>query len=207
MSTRILHYLPIIHTQADLGSLAGAVRKGIDAATHERRTRVVDAAWERIETWLASLDAECGAASLTIYQDGLPVCEPGAAVSERRLVLDLAAEGSRNHMLLSTLMQRGATVMGTESPELLVQEYELARAALAPGARPDPRTGSRARTVLELRDRFIAARINDSLKAERRGVLLLGALHDPTPWLADDIQIDYPLGLPRRPVPGPGAHA
>jgi len=207
MSSRILHYLPIIHTPTDLGSLAGAVASGVDAPSLERRTRAVDAAWERIETWLASLDAEFAAATLVIYQDGLPVCDAGSAVSEPKIVRELAESGSRNHRLLQTLMQRGATVMGTESPALLVQELELARSAVTPHARPDPRVGARARTVLEMRDRFIAARINDTLPINKRGVLLLGALHDPSSWLADDIKIDYPLGLPRRPGTRQGAHA
>jgi hypothetical protein len=201
MSVRHLHYLPIVHTEADLGSLAETVRRGADSVALERRRRAVDAAWERIETWLTSLAAEHGAGPLVIYQDGLPVCGPKSGVCERKIVSDLAASGSRNHALLHAMMQRGATVMGTESPELLVREFQLARAALLPAAAgADPRTEARARTVLEQRDRFIAERINATLSADRRGVLLLGALHDPTPWLADDIRVDYPLGLPRRPV-------
>ena len=66
------------------------------------------------------------------YQDGLPV-----SGHELRIVNELARAGSSNHQLLLRMRLRGATIMGTEAGELLVQEYQLARQLItAPRASP-----------------------------------------------------------------------
>ncbi len=49
------------------------------------------------------------------------------AAMNREIVSELSASGSRNHRLLMHLMDKGAMIMGTESPELLMEEYELAK--------------------------------------------------------------------------------
>ena len=89
--------------------------------------------------------------------------------------------------------------MGTESPELLVAEYQLASAELAAGRvshrkiRPD-----RVRdTLLEKRDRFIADRINGTLGAGESGILFMGMLHQVARYLDSSIKVVYPLGRPR----------
>jgi hypothetical protein len=55
-----------------------------------------------------------------IHLEGLPVCG-----HESEIVADLARAGSRNHRLLLRLREFGAIIMGTESAELLVEEYQL----------------------------------------------------------------------------------
>jgi hypothetical protein len=56
-------------------------------------------------------------AQVRLYQDGLPVCG-----NELQIVQDVAAQGSKNYQLLQELITAGARLMGTEDPELLLQE-------------------------------------------------------------------------------------
>ena len=119
--------MPIIHTNADLGSLQGAVRKLHEqraGASHwQDRVRQIGQLWRSIRTSLLQLDLDWSEVSL--YQDGLPVCG-----KEEQIVQDLARSGSTNHRLLLEFMARSARLVGTESPELLVEEYELNRRLL-----------------------------------------------------------------------------
>jgi hypothetical protein len=89
--------------------------------------------------------------------------------------------------------------MGTESPELLVEEYQLAAAAFASGAaaRTEVRQKQLRDALLEKRDRYIAARINGTLGAGESGILFMGMLHQVVRYLDSDIDVIYPLGPPR----------
>jgi hypothetical protein len=195
-SGRKLVYIPIIHTVADMGTLGAAVRGmklsalGRQGLTHN--SAVVEKMWAQIESVVASLPVTPG--SLRVYQDGLPVCR-----HEQKIVSELASAGNRNHGLLLKLQARGATLMGTESPELLVEEYQLAAAAFAPGStvRTQIRQKQLRETLLEKRDRYIAARINGTLGAGESGILFMGMLHQVARYLDADIHVIWPLGPPR----------
>jgi hypothetical protein len=106
---------------------------------------------------------------------------------------------NRNHRLLLELEARGATMMGTESPELLIEEYQLATAAFASGItlKRNGRQQELRDSLLEKRDRFIADRINRTLGAGESGILFLGMLHEAAKYLDSGIDVIYPLGLPR----------
>jgi hypothetical protein len=191
-----LIYIPIIHTAADMGSLGASIRgkklstMGRPGLTHQ--AAVVDKMWEKIESVAASLPLAQG--TVRVYQDGLPVCG-----HEREIVSELAGAGSRNHRLLLALAERGAALMGTESPELLVEEYQLASAAFASGAslKREVRQRELRDSLLEKRDRYIAQRINSTLGAGESGILFLGMLHQAAKYLDSGIDVVYPLGLPR----------
>jgi hypothetical protein len=190
---RRLVYIPIIHTLADMGTLGASIQKVKRKALGRRglahTTAAVEKMWEEIERTVRNLPVRPG--SVRVYQDGLPVCG-----YEQEIVSDLAEAGSRNHRLLLSLRTRGAILMGTESPELLVQEYQLASAALAAGrASPAKMCRDRIRdTLLERRDRYVADRINRTLGAGETGILFMGMLHEVTRSLEPDIQVVYPLG-------------
>ncbi len=184
---RLLH-VPIIHTQADMGGLGDAFKRMLVGKLGEQwwefNLNLVDQVWTAIETALAGLNLRYEL--VRIYQDGLPVCG-----HELRIVNELARAGSRNHRLLLRLHQRGATIMGTESAELLVEEYQLAKQLVADSQSPDTRgTGeqTRARSLLNRRDEFIAARINATLKSRETGIVFLGLLHSLAGKLAPDIE-------------------
>ncbi len=185
--SRLLHYLPIVHTEQDLGGLGTAVKAHTEARlgamAWERKQRLTAQYWARLTRWAMQLPAQLG--GYRLYQDGLPVCGKEAAI-----VAELAEKGSRNHALLALLCQRGAALMGTESPELLLQEYRLAQslfAHAAPSAAPEPSA------LLQRRDAFIARRIAETLQPGETGILFIGALHAVAALLPADIRLDYPL--------------
>lgn len=191
---RPLSIIPIIHTPADLGSLAHAHRVAAVAARGEHAAnelaRRVEAFWDRVDQWAQALQIHPG--RVFIYQDGLPIC-PVDMPAEMRIIDDLARAGSRNHAILQQLAARGASVVGTEPPDLLRKELQLAR-AIAAG--PDPRHAQRARTLLELRDRAIADRIDSTLPADAAGLLFIGSAHNVAPLLPADIIVTRPLDAP-----------
>jgi hypothetical protein len=193
---RKLVYIPIIHTAADMGTLAASIRgKKLSMVGRQglaRNVAAVEKMWDKIERVASRLPLAPG--TVRVYQDGLPICQ-----HEQEIVSELAESGSRNHRLLLQLQSRGARVMGTESPELLVEEYQLAKASLASGVTAEDASRQRQLrdTVLEKRDRFIADRINVTLGDGETGILFIGMLHSLSRFLDSDIRVAYPLGLPR----------
>jgi hypothetical protein len=188
--TRRLIWVPIIHSQEDLGRLREAVRRQ-HSERHgdehwDRHVRAVEAFWRQVRSRVAGLGLDPG--RIRLYQDGLPVYPQAGAI-----VADLAHAGSENHQLLVEMAEAGATVEGTESPELLLLEYRLALQTLgvngsgvvAATAEEFSRLG---RELLERRDRFIADRIDETLLPGETGLLFLGLLHEPGPYLPADVR-------------------
>jgi len=150
-------------------------------------TMRADKLWQEIEQIVEALPVVAG--KVRVYQDGLPVC-----AHELQIVSDLAQAGSRNHKLLLRLVDRGAILMGTESAELLVEEYHLATTSLA----SMPAAGARSyrlasAALLEKRDRYISDRIDTTLRNGETGILFLGMLHNVQAYLAADIEVRYPV--------------
>ena len=196
--SRTLIYLPIVHTQADMGALKQSVARATLEKTGRaglaRKTAAIDKIWTEIE---AAIYALCLSFDrVRLYQDGLPVCG-----REAEIVTELAQAGSRNHLLLLRLMAQGAVLMGTESGDLLVQEYQLARQSLttrlprAAGVAASRRALSEA--LLQRRDQFMAQRINETLKSGETGILFLGMLHSLQRYLQPDVKVIYPVQRPR----------
>ncbi len=185
---RALIYFPIIHSPQDLGSfsqLAGNLR------TKEQENNYLDAVkhfWEMIATTIDGLELDYK--TLKLYQDGLPVCE-----KEKEIVADVAESGSPNYRLLQTLIQKGAMLMGTESPELLAKEYALMTQMLNPKDSTEI-SSENAETLLNQRDEYIAQRISETLQNDEMGILFLGLTHNIETKLAKDIIVIQPLGKP-----------
>jgi NurA-like 5'-3' nuclease len=192
---RKLYYIPIIHTHVDMGSLNKSI---IRATLHnlgrtalKRKIDLIDKMWNNIEQTIQSLYLSYK--SVLLYQDGLPVCG-----QEVKIVTQLAKAGSRNHQLLLNMMGKGATIMGTESLELLMEEYELAKQVLADEnilKFPSERTSQQALSdsLLKKRDQFIANRINSTFHRGKTGILFLGMLHSVVNWLDNDILVVKPF--------------
>jgi len=189
--TRPLIWVPIVHGQADLGSMSEAVQKAYlhkhGQAAWDRHVEAVAGLWRSTREAIERLGLDYG--QVRLYQDGLPYCGHEAAI-----VRDLAQAGSANHQLLLELMAKGGRVVGTESPELLIEEYELMRQMLSfpgPGDEHDARQQHRAlgKALLGKRDRYIAERIGQTLHAGETGLLFLGLLHSLEPYLPADIQM------------------
>jgi hypothetical protein len=197
--TRRLIWVPIIHTQADLGSMTGPVREAyirrMGRAQFDRHVKMVADLWLTIRREIDGLDLPWP--EVRLYQDGLP-----AGGHEAKIVRDLAEAGSPNHRLLADLMARGATITGTESPDLLLEEYKLAQQTLAPpdaakGKAPAGHLKAVGRRLLDQRDTFIAGRIAETLEPGRTGLIFLGMLHSLSGRLPPKIEV-IQLGHVRR---------
>jgi hypothetical protein len=177
---RTLIYVPIIHSEADLGTMADEMRRQFHAVLDsadlwERRTAAVEAMWNGLRAKLLALELDWPRTRL--YQDGLPVCD-----LEPQIVRDLAAKGSRNYLLLLELMERGALLMGTDRPDLIVAEYRriqrLVQAAQTGAADAVVEELRReGEVILRRRDDYIAQRIDATLQEGETGILFLGLLH------------------------------
>lgn len=198
---RALIYIPMIHTQVEMGTLSSSMRRlmtqKLNGQAWERHEDVIRGLWEGIrravERWPLSWE------HVRLYQDGLPRCG-----REAEIVADLAGAGSPNHQLLLSLIKKGATLMGTESPDLVLEEYRLAQQILTAenpeeAARIDARYAARRRALLAQRDQYIARRLNESLRVGETGLLFLGVLHSLDSRLAKDIAVSYPFGRPPHP--------
>ena len=192
---RTLYHVSIIHTQSDLGALNKLVMQAsiqkLGLSGIKRKMEVVDQLWSTIELFTDNLNIPFK--RVRIYQDGLPVCG-----KETDIIKDLAKAGSRNHRLLLQMFKKGAMVMGTESAELLVEEYELYKQILIQEQTnevTENKTGleTLSESLLKKRDSFIADRINHTLHSGETGILFLGLLHAIEHMLDKDIQVIYPL--------------
>jgi len=182
---RTLIVIPIIHTEQDMGSLLEQIKQEyVTRYGHEKWTehlKSIDEVWSGIRQMIAAL--ELPYASVRLYQDGLPQCG-----KEADIVKEVAARGGQNHQLLVELMEQGARLMGTEDPDLLLQEYQLHRSALGGGEQGhENQREDQSRRLLSERDRFIAGRINATLLAGEIGLLFLGLAHAAEPLLDADI--------------------
>lgn len=186
---RALIYFPIIHSHKDLGTLDKRVS---DLRTDEQADKYLDATehfWKMIATTIEDLELDYS--HLRLYQDGLPVCG-----KEQEIVAEVVeSAGSQNFKLLQKLHQKGAVLMGTESPELLVQEHALMTQLLNPGE-PTEISLKTAQELLNKRDDYIAQRIDKTLQDNEMGLLFLGLMHNIEKKLPQDIVIIQPLGKP-----------
>lgn len=175
---RRLLITPIIHTEAELGSEGSAHRSSYiarygDRGWAERESRI-DQYWRTVQDTLLNLPIPFE--QVKLYQDSLP-----DAPDIDRLVAEMAQHGSPNHQLLQLLQARGATIIGTESLALLIEEYQAIKQQRA--------TVEFLRRSLAERDSYIARRIANSLKAGEIGILFIGAAHDVARFCDPTIEV------------------
>lgn len=177
MSRRLL-IVPIVHTEAELGSEGGGQRDAFVARHGALRWAERVAKIEHY--WITVRDAVLGLPipfdRVKVYQDSLPD-GPGTD----RLIEDMAGQGSPNHRLLRLLKDRGAAVLGTESLALLLAEYQAIKESRA--------SPEFLRRSLDSRDRHIANRIGDTLGDGDIGILFIGAAHDVARFCDPAIQV------------------
>lgn len=187
---RRLLLVPIIHDEADMGSLGAALARRSAELSGESRwalhKRTVGQFWASIETFLLSLDPD----TLKVYQDGL------AAGGEMglRIVQEAARRGSRNYQTVLKLLSQGAEIRKTEDAQLLLDERQSILNSLRQESSQEGQPGIPSRTapadqLLEQRDKFIARTIGETLKAGELGVLFIGAHHNVQPHLQVDITV------------------
>ena len=188
---RKLLYVPIIHVDSDLGSIAPAIdKRSTQICGRERWKRhkqTVSTFWDNIEKYFKKLNAN----NLKIYQDGLMIDgELG-----QKIIEEGAQKGSRNYQIVLDMIRRGSEIRKTEDIKLLKEEYNrILKLAQSKSLweRSAAHIGYRFHRdkLMDKRDRFIADTINQTLKAEEMGVLFIGAYHDVLSLLAKDIAIE-----------------
>jgi hypothetical protein len=165
---RTLIIVPIVHSREDMGSLAPESARGLAEATRRGA-----AFWSAMRKRIESLELDWSGVS--VYQDGLPDTLP-------ELVDKIVSKApGQNYELLRWLIEQGATVLGTEDPELLVEEHTLLRAINDASGRAKARAraayANRAPALLDERDGYIARRIDATLGEGQTGLLFIGVAH------------------------------
>jgi hypothetical protein len=177
---RQLIYIPIIHTEADMGSMAASLKEAYLKRYGEERwashVKAIEQMWEGIKRKLDALGLDYSGAKL--YQDGLPICG-----KELQIVNEVAFRGSLNHQILLDLIHKGCALMGTESPELLLEEYQMIKKAVAGNKNPKSFVGRFifkwiSHRLLVKRDQLIARRIAETLKDGETAILFMGIQHE-----------------------------
>lgn len=190
---RQLIYIPILHTQHDMGSLSAAAKKiyteKLGKKLWQHHVSAIDEMWGGIKKQIARLKLPYK--KTRIYQDGLPVCG-----REKEIVKELAGKGSPNYLILRWLMNRGAAVVGTEDPQLLIEEYHAIKQILAARNNGQKKKWveqyeKAAPELLKKRDIYIRDRINKTLPPGGTGLLFMGLLHRVDELLPKDIRVSY----------------
>jgi len=187
---RTLIYVPVIHSSADLGSLAKEVTKrgiadfGPDFwAEHER---TILAFWDALVEYFESVEVS----GCRIYQDGM-IAEGEVA---QKIVEEGVKSGSKNYELVSGLLKRGALLMKTEDFSLVKEERDrLLKITKAKTIFAKLLAfiiyKFRKTKLLKKRDDFITKRIWETLNAGQTGILFVGAYHDIKSRLPEDFRI------------------
>lgn len=177
---RKLFYIPIIHTAEDLGSHSAEAKKEYITRYGLSKWRdhieVVGKFWQDLRETLLALPVDYK--NVKLYQDSLPVCG-----RELKIVEKLAHDGNINHQILLELAKRGATVMGSEDPKLLIEE----RRRIIENVVADP--VNIYDDLMEQRDNYVAQRIDTTLKDGEIGLLFIGALHRVAERLPNNILV------------------
>jgi hypothetical protein len=187
---RTLIYVPIIHTSADLGSIAKDVAKrGIASLGEEiwaKHRITVEGFWDTISRYFDSIDVK----GMKIYQDGM------VADSEvgQKIVEETAKAGSKNYQLVSRLLERGALLVKTEDFKFVMEEYERLLAitqaeSVIRKLMAFLRYKLAKNSLLNKRDAFIAKRIDETLNPGEKGIIFIGASHKVKEKLPESIKI------------------
>lgn len=183
---RRLIYIPIVHSDTDMGSMSESLKQ-VYMERYGRqkwtwRKEIVARIWREIERKISLLPLDY--AKVKIYQDGLAKCG-----RELEITRSAAAAGSKNYQLLLRLVEKGAQLIGTEDPDLLIQEYNQLRSRLdelREGGlllekrkllRPRSASLNSAETFVAQRDKYISIRIHETLRDGETGLLFVGVVH------------------------------
>ena len=189
---RRLIYVPIIHQEVDLGSLSDELQKAYIAQyglkKWRQHLRAVDALWQQTRERIFSLGLDFS--KVKLYQDGLP-----AAGDPQQIIGTAADRGSQNYQLLLDLLAAGGQVVGTENPDLLLEEYHQLKNGLGrkPGVRSQRLASNHRDRLMTDRDIYIARRIDETLQEGEVGILFIGAMHQVYERLPQHIEVTYLL--------------
>ncbi|MBP9014955.1 MAG: hypothetical protein KBH15_00425 [Candidatus Atribacteria bacterium] len=183
---RRLIYIPIIHTELEMGLVATHLREEyvlkFGEEKWEEHLKLVNELWQWIKDKIESL--QLNYEKVRIYQDGLPLCG-----KELEIVQKLAERGSINYKIILELINKGAKLEGTESKDLLLEEYNYIKDIATSSDKKEQKKGGKQ--LLIRRDNYIAQRINKTLREGETGILFIGSEHRVDKYLSRDIKISY----------------
>lgn len=187
---RTLIYVPIIHMAADLGTLAPAVGErgimGLGEEVWKEHLQTVKDFWDSLARYFDGLEVS----GFKIFQDGLLANgEIGQKIVEEGL-----KSGSKNYEIISRLIHKGAVLVKTEDFALVKEERDHLIGLTKAGTKREKliaylKYKLSKNHLLKRRDRFIAERINETLKKGETGILFIGAYHNIIPMLNEDISV------------------
>jgi len=149
----------------------------------EEHLKLVNELWQWIKDKIEGLQLTYE--QVRIYQDGLPLCG-----KELEIVQKLAERGSTNYKIILELINKGAKLEGTESKDLLLEEYNYIKdIATSSVKKKEQKKGSKQ--LLIRRDNYMAQRINKTLREGETGILFIGSEHQVDKYLPPDIKISY----------------
>lgn len=185
-----LIYIPIIHTSADLGSLAKDVDKrgmaDLGGEIWKEHIKTVEGFWDAISHYFDFIDVS----GVKIYQDGMVAeGEVGQKIVDEGVKL-----GSKNYELVLRLLKRGAILVKTEDFNLVKEERDRLLAITQAKSLTQKLIAFTnyklvKNRLLNKRDKFIAKRIDETLNHNEKGILFIGAYHNIKKVLAKSIQI------------------
>lgn len=195
---RTLIYIPIIHSEADMGSMAAELtQKAIDEFGREFWKTHVDTVnkyWEIISQYCDTIGL--GGKAVKIYQDGM-VADGKIAI---KIMEDSMKAGSKNYEIISRLVKRGAIIVRTEDISMVKKELEMIKSIPSSGAlimkliRIIRFKISRSK-LLNQRDEYIVGRIAATLGPNETGIIFLGAYHNILDKLPKDIIVNEQKGI------------
>ena len=185
-NNRHLIIIPIIHTRADYGSFGSKVP--VDQEYETMATQY----WQAVFGYVQKLPVDFS--ELRVYQDGLP------DISAEIVTKIVEETQTANYEVLRWLRDKGAHIMGTESPPLLYQDFRALQAifnAENEGQKQAVRLEyARASTcLLKGRDEYIAQRIRATLPEGGEGILFIGLAHEVKRLLEQEIEVTEPETL------------
>lgn len=162
-------------------------RYGRDA--WERHLKTIDSVWDEIRKKLFQMNLSWE--NVRVYQDGLPLCGKELEIAEK-----VASSNSKNYRLVMDLIKMGARLEGAENPEFLMEEYNYVKeiTSIQDLKRKNELIRDlekKSEEIIKKRDRFIAWRIDMTLKDRETGVLFIGLKHRTDEMLPRDISVEY----------------
>lgn len=175
---------------ADLGTLAPAVGErgilGLGEEVWKEHLQTVKDFWDSLARYFDGLEVS----GFKIFQDGLLANgEIGQKIVEEGL-----KSGSKNYEIISRLIHKGAILVKTEDFALVKEERDHLIGLTKAGTKREKliaylKYKLSKNHLLKRRDRFIAERINETLKEGETGILFIGAYHNIIPMLNEEISV------------------
>ena len=174
---RTLYLMRVLHTDKESGDIQKAVLEKREATFCKEQSesygKWIEKEWEAFSR--AILTHVCTRSDvinkLHIFADSIPDV---ADAPIKKGVRELAAKNIPMHVIILTLMERGAHLHGTEDLNLLREERNYAQSVFH-GSPPD---SQKEKDLLHARDGAIARHIADTVPDGETAMLFIGKAHE-----------------------------